>query len=117
MRYNSILGGNFPLEKKGLPDPKGGVVNSVGDVMRYFKNNQPAKVIFVIMAQPLADFSSPVRIGTFASDNRITAADGKNRNEFIKECLNEAGIELVANGSDGDTREMKCMLQNAGLGI
>ena len=116
-RYNSILGGILPLEKTGLPDPKGGVVNSVADVMQYFKQNPPAKVVFVIMAQPLADFSPPVRIGTFASDNRMTTADVKNRNDYIKECLNKAGIEIVANGSDGDTREMKCMLQNAGLGI
>jgi hypothetical protein len=54
-RYNSILGGSLQLEKKtGLPDPKGGLINSVSDVMKYFKQNEAANVIFFIMAQPLA---------------------------------------------------------------
>ncbi|KAK4021300.1 hypothetical protein OUZ56_003219 [Daphnia magna] len=92
-RYNSILGGSLPHEKTGLFDPKGGVINSVSDIVKYFKQNEPAKIIFVIMAQPLAYFSTPFRIGTLAR------------------------LELVANGSDRDSREMKCMLLNAGLGI
>ncbi|KAK4009198.1 hypothetical protein OUZ56_018307 [Daphnia magna] len=106
-RYNSILGGSLRLEKTGLPDPKGFVINSVSDKLKYFKQNEPAKVIFVIMAQPLADFSTPVRIVTFASNNRMTALDVKNRHDYIKECLKKAELELVANGSDGDSREIK----------
>ncbi|KZR99702.1 Uncharacterized protein APZ42_004334, partial [Daphnia magna] len=75
------------------------------------------KVIFVIMAQPMADFAPPVRICTFASDNKMTALDVKNRQHYIKEHLKSVGIEMVASGSDGDTREMKFMLQNSGLGV
>jgi hypothetical protein len=41
-------------KKTGLPDPEGGLINSVSDVMKYFKQNEAAKVIFIIMAQPLA---------------------------------------------------------------
>ncbi|XP_032794765.2 uncharacterized protein LOC116931301 [Daphnia magna] len=117
LRYNAILGGSLPLGKTGLPDPKGGVVNSVSDMTNYFKHYNPAKVIFVIMAQPMADFAPPVRICTFASDNKMTALDVKNRHYYIKEHLKSVGIEMVASGSDGDTREMKFMLQNSGLGV
>jgi hypothetical protein len=69
------------------------------------------------MAQSMADFSPPVRIGTFASDNKMTALDVKNRHYYIKERLKSVGIEINASGSDGDTREMIFMLQNSGLGV
>jgi hypothetical protein len=117
LRYNAILGGSLPLRKTGLPDPKSGVVNSVSNITNYFKLYNPAKVFFAIMAQSMADFSPPVRIGTFASDNKMTALDVKNRHYYIKERLKSVGIEINASGSDGDTREMIFMLQNSGLGV
>lgn len=117
LRYNAILCGSLALGKTGLPDPKSGVVNSVSNITNYFKLYNPAKVIFVIMAQSMADFATPLRIGTFASDNKMTALDVKNRHYYIKERLKSVGIEMNASGSDGDTREMIFMLQNLGLGV
>jgi len=116
-RYNAILGGSLPLDSTGLPDPEAGLVNSTMDIVNYFERIPAAKVEFVIMAQPVADFAPPVRIGTFASDNKMTALDVKRRHSSIKSCLEKAGIERVMTGSDGDTREMKFMIQHIGLGM
>lgn len=45
-----ILGGSLPLKHTGLTDWKDGTVNLVDDVAKYFKQNNPANVVFVIMA-------------------------------------------------------------------
>ena len=60
----------------------------------------PATVEFVIMAQPLADSAPPIRIGTFASNNKMTSLDVKRRHTFINKCLKEAGLERIMTGSD-----------------
>lgn len=117
LRYNSILGGSLPLGESGLPDPDGGVVNSAMDIIQNLKLYPAATVKFVIMAQPLADSAPPIRIGTFASDNKMTSLDVKRRHAFINERLKQAGLERVMTGSDGDSREMKFMLQHLGLGM
>ena len=116
-RYNKVLGFSSPLGENGLPDPSVGIVNSARDIVHIFEKYSAAKVVFVVMAQPLADFAPPIRICTFASDNKMTAADVKRRHDFINKCLKEAGIERLATGSDGDTREMKFMLQHIGIGM
>jgi hypothetical protein len=118
LRYNRILGGSLPLRYNGLPDRKYcGVVNSVEDIVQYFKHFKAAIVMFVIMAQPMADDAPAIRIGTFASDNKMTSLDVKNRHTYVKKCLKKAGIDVIANGSDGDSREMKFMLEHTGIGM
>ena len=69
----------------------------------------------MIMAQSAIDFSPPVRIGTCASDNKMTSLDVKRRHTYIKKFGEEKGLEVVANGSDGDIREMKFMLEHSGI--
>ena len=92
-------------------------VNSVSDIIEYFELNKPANVVYVIMAQPMADGASPMCIGTFASDNRGTALDVKRRRAYISNRLAEEHLEMVAYGTDGDTREMKCELESSAVGI
>lgn len=73
--------------------------------------------MFVLMAQLMTDFVPAIRIGTFASDNKMTSLDVKNRHTYVKESLKELGIDVIANGSDGDNREIKFMLEHTGLGV
>lgn len=117
MRYNKILGVSCPLNETGMPDLSVGIANSAKDIVNVFKRYPAAKVVFVVMAQPLADFAPPIRICTFSSDNKMTALDVKRRHTFIEDCLKSKGLERLAFGSDGDTREMKFMLQHMGLGM
>ncbi|KZS05272.1 Uncharacterized protein APZ42_031620 [Daphnia magna] len=49
---------------------------------------------------PLADSAPPVRIGTFASNNKMTSRDVKRRHVFINKRLKEAGLERVRKNSD-----------------
>jgi hypothetical protein len=46
----------------------------------------------------------------------MESLDVKNRHTYITQCLKEMGIEVIANGSDGDSREMKFMLEQTFLG-
>jgi len=117
LRYNSILGGSLPLTGTGLPDPERCVVNCAVDIVNFYKLYPAASVVFVIMAQPMSDFAAPVRIGSFASDNKMTSSDVKRRHAYIDECLRNAGIERVATGSDGDSRELRYMLDRIGIGM
>lgn len=49
------------------------------DIIQYFKLYSAASVKFVIMTQLLADSAPPVRIGSFASNNKIASLDVKRR--------------------------------------
>ncbi len=65
----------------------------------------------------MADGTPAIRIGTFASENKMTSLDVKNRHTYVKECLKKAEIDVIANGSDGDSREIKFMLEHTGIGM
>jgi hypothetical protein len=81
---NSVLGGSLQLGDNSLPDCKsGGAANSVKYIVQYFKLYKAAKVMFVIMAQLMPDFSAVTEIGSFASDNKRTSLDVKNRDTYI----------------------------------
>ncbi|KAK4028126.1 hypothetical protein OUZ56_017304 [Daphnia magna] len=45
----------------------------------------------------------------------MTSRDVKRKHAFINKRFKEAGLERVISGSDGDTREMKFMLQHLGF--
>jgi hypothetical protein len=45
----------------------------------------------------------------------MKSLDVKSRHTFITQCLKKMGIEVIANGSDGDSRKMKFMLEHTGL--
>lgn len=64
----------------------------------------------------MADFSPAVRIATFASDNKMSAPDVKRRRDHVRETLSSGHLEMVAYGSNGDTREMNCILEKFGCG-
>ncbi|EFX66796.1 hypothetical protein DAPPUDRAFT_116010, partial [Daphnia pulex] len=78
--------GSLPVRETGLPDAAGSVVYSAIDIIQYFKLYPAAPVQFVIMAQPIGDSAPPVRIGTFASNNKMIMITSINLPAFANDC-------------------------------
>ncbi len=113
---NSIMGASLPLQLNGLPNAQHSVVSRAEEIVAFFEKYDKASVVVVVMAQPLCDKVSPFRICSFASNNKFTAEDVKNRAETIEKSLKEAGIEILTYSADGDSRELKMMRHRLHLG-
>ena len=55
--------------------------------------------------------------GEEESKSRCIALNVKRRRAYISNRLAEEHLEMVAYGTDGDTREMKCELESSAVGI
>lgn len=114
-KRNSVVGNSLPLGKRGLPNAEDAIVTSAVDIIKLMERPR-ASVVFVVMAQPIADGFPPMRICTFGSDNRFTYKDVQNRLSAIEAALKAHGIGILTYSSDGDTRELKMMRQHLQLG-
>ena len=68
-KTNSIVGLGLPLASNGLPDRLVATANSADDIYQAMEKYDRASVIFVVMAQPLADGYPAIRICSFGSNN------------------------------------------------
>lgn len=116
-RTNSIMGSSGVLQPNGLPDHSDFVVRRVEDIVGHFDRFEPASVAIVVVAKPIGGDFPGIRICAFASNNKFTASDVKNREATIVNELKRVGIEVLAYSADGDARELKAMRQEIQLGI
>ncbi len=105
----------FPIS--GLPDSSDSVVRTAEDIVKMFRNYRRATSVIVIMAQPMTDQSDSIRICSFATDNKFTTEDVRNRLDFIIKELKREDIRVLAYSADGDSRELKMMRQRISLGV
>ncbi len=87
------------------------------DIVNAFQRYERASSVIVVMAQPMVDQAEPVRICSFATNNKFTTEDVENRLKYIITELAKEDIRVLAYSADGDAREMKMMRQRIGLGI
>ena len=79
IKSNSVIGFSLPLENNGLPDSSLSKVKTAENIINMFASFERATNVMVIMAQPLAQNVSPIRICSFGTNNKFTAEDVKNR--------------------------------------
>jgi len=111
---NSVLGFSLPMERNGLRNAELLKVKSA-DIVNLFETLPRASVAVVVMAQPMAAVPA-MRICCFASDNKFTADDVKSRKDTIMAALADEGIKMLCWSADGDSRELKTMRKDLGLG-
>lgn len=68
------------------------------------------------MAQPLALNSSAFCLAAYGSGNKFTNVDVKNRWSQVNIECHSRGIIHIGNGGDGDSRLIKVMKNDSGLG-
>lgn len=113
---NCIVGTSFPLDERGLPNSQNHQANFLHDIIFQFENYDKATVVFVVMAQLLAEGMPAFRICVFGSNNKFTSSDVEKRSMHLEEALRETGIESLIWSADGDSRELKFMRQRLNLG-
>ncbi len=115
-RFNSVVGFGLPLQINGLPNSKDAEVNSADDFVSIFRSYERASTVMVVMAQPLSNSVSPLRICSFGSNNRFTSDDVENRMNSLVSSLKKEGVEVLSYAADGDSRELKMMRRISCLG-
>lgn len=116
-KTNSIMGSSGVLQPNGLPEHSDFVVRKVEDIVNHFERFEPASVAIVVVAKPIGGNFPGVRICAFASNNKFSASDVKNRESAIVNKLKRVGVQVLAYSADGDARELKTMRQDINLGI
>jgi hypothetical protein len=94
-RFNSVVGFGLPLQINGLPNSKDAEVNSADDFVSIFRSYERASTVMVVMAQPLSNSVSPLRICSFGSNNRFTSDDVENRMNSLVSSLKKEGVEVT----------------------
>lgn len=114
---NQIVGFKLPLDKNGLPIKGSFKARTVSEIEGYFfnrengKENHPANYVNVVMAQTLSRNAAPFCLLFFGTDNRFSAMEVGLRWRAIALELNKYGIQVIAIGSDSDTRFNSVMRQ------
>lgn len=74
-----------------------------------FSQFKPAKLVNVIMAQPIQIGAPSFCLSVFGTDNKFTGDNVITRWDLIQQKLSEVGIKIVGISSDGDSRLLKAM--------
>lgn len=119
---NQIVGFAPPINEHGMPIPQSFPARSAAEIETYFydmnnKERQPASLVNVVMAQPLAKGVPAFCILIFSTNGKYTALDVKNRWNYIVKELTKNGIKTAAISSDSDPRYNAAMKDMIHLGV
>lgn len=107
---NQIVGLVLPVNpNNGCPTTLAFPASSAKVIEEHIKNNVPASLAYVIMAQPLADKAPSFCFCIYGTDNKFKSEDVLARWKRIREETSKSGIEIMGVSSDGDSRLLKCM--------
>ncbi|XP_055546378.1 uncharacterized protein LOC129730821 [Wyeomyia smithii] len=112
---DSLRGLVAPLNSNGLPTPNLFAASSPHVIINAIHKYPVGSYAYVQLALPLAINAAPYVLFHTCSDNRFEAADVLNRWTYTESILNQHGINVISNTSDGDPRLLKAMKIRAGL--
>lgn len=116
-KWNSVVGCSLPLLSNGLPNSKAAVAKNADDIIYVMEKLDRATTAIVVMAQPMADHATPLRLCSFGSNNKYSSEAVKNRLDTIVFELRKVVIQVLTYAADGDSRKMKVMRQLLSLGV
>lgn len=116
-KTNQIIGLSLPLdEESGLPQCYSYLARNEDEIKRHVNNRNRAKLIYVIMAQPMSENCPPFPLLLFGTNNKFNTTDVLNRWKFITQELKKIGIEVLGISSDADTRLLSAMRHQTKIG-
>lgn len=120
---NQIVGFVLPYDENGIPKQGYFQGRSAAEIESVFydlhtrKQKNIANNVIVVMAQPVARGIPPFCLQAFGTDLTYTALQVKQRWDFIVKKLNSLGIQVLAFGTDSDTRYNSTMRNQLSLGF
>jgi len=119
-KSDALTGFSLPLKSDGLPDAAVASASTVESMSRAFRHLSRASQEMLIMAQPFSKVGEPdppaFRICSYGTDNKFTTENSEARLKTIVGKLKDAGIDVIAYSTDGDSRELKLMTSLLNLG-
>jgi len=103
-KSNKITGLSLPFSTStGMPLP---AIEAclASDIFYALENFERSSTVQVILAIPNHPKSKPFLFGIYSTCNKFKATDVVARMKYMKQKLNELGINVLLFGSDGDSR-------------
>ncbi|KYM95090.1 hypothetical protein ALC62_14273 [Cyphomyrmex costatus] len=85
------------------------LARSAKEIEHHFNEGRTASLVYVIIAQPIAEHTSPFCLSLFGIDDKFTSEDIIARWKFILKELAKFGINVLGFSSDGDPRLLKAI--------
>lgn len=114
---NQIIGLSLPInENTGLPMSYSYLARTENEIKSHLTKKNMAKLVYVVLAQPLSERCPPFPLMIFGTDNTFTTKHVLCRWEYIINELKIHGVRVLGIATDADTRMLSAMKYRTKLG-
>ncbi len=116
---NQLVGFAPPLDVNGMPITFSFPATNVAEIQKHFNNtsNFISSTVYVQMAQPIAENTSPFCLMLFLTDSKFTSCNIYKRWKLQAEKLRRKSIRIENISTDGDSRPLKAMKCLSRIGV
>lgn len=101
------MGFVLPIGENEIPKINSFTATSAKAIEEFFKNEIPARLLYTVIAQPLAENMPFFCLLVYGTDDRYSFDVVQKRWLYIRKALEKKGITVVGQSTDGDSRAFK----------